>query len=223
MKLKDKLLESIGLGPRPAQSAAIVVPWLVERFHPATLADIGCGSGAWLAEFQKLGVDGYGYDRKYRHGWMKIPRYRFCEIDLNCDAIPVSQFDLILCLEVAEHVQERAAGRLVETLTGMSPVIVFGAGIPLQGGSGHVNEQWQSYWAERFSARNYLPHSDLRREFWNNSDVAPWYRQDTIIYASPETARKFDLHRADLLDVVHPESWSSIGAMGLMQRLFHSL
>ena len=47
-----------------SNSATVLVPILCEQFKPRSVVDIGCGDGAWLAEFRKhdvtriLGVDG---------------------------------------------------------------------------------------------------------------------------------------------------------------------
>lgn len=50
------------------------------------------------------------------------------------------RFDLVLCLEVAEHLPASAADTLVRSLTGLGNVIAFSAAIPFQGGANHVNE-----------------------------------------------------------------------------------
>jgi len=33
--------------------------------------------------------------------------------------------------------------------------VLFSAAIPNQGGTGHINEQWQEYWAEKFYANGF--------------------------------------------------------------------
>ena len=56
------------------------------------------------------------------------------------------KFDLVLSLEVAEHLPSECAEAFVESLVNLGPVILFSAAIPYQGGENHVNEQWPEYW-----------------------------------------------------------------------------
>ena len=56
--------------------------------------------------------------------------------------------DLVVCLEVAEHVPPLSAGDFIASLTRLASIILFSAAIPYQGGDGHLNEQWPEYWAD---------------------------------------------------------------------------
>jgi hypothetical protein len=62
-----------------------------------------------------------------------------------------ADFDLILCLEVAEHLPEDAAWTLCETISyhkHANSRLVFSAALPGQSGEGHVNCQPPIYWRE---------------------------------------------------------------------------
>src|SRR5437879_5333008 len=132
------------------QSAAVVVPRLMNLVRPQSVVDVGCGRGAWLTAFQKLGVskilgiDGPHVDKTR----LLIPSECFRSVDLSQPFELPGRHDLVLCLEVAEHLPGSMANSLVKTLTKASSVIVFSAAIPGQGGTGHVNEQWPEYWCE---------------------------------------------------------------------------
>jgi hypothetical protein len=45
------------ISPGSSRSAARIVPELIELIAPTSVIDVGCGSGIWLAEFQRRGVD----------------------------------------------------------------------------------------------------------------------------------------------------------------------
>ena len=62
----------------------------------------------------------------------------------------LSKYNFSISLEVAEHISQNLAYRFIEFLTKKSDYILFSAAIPGQTGDGHVNEQWPSYWAEKF-------------------------------------------------------------------------
>jgi 2-polyprenyl-3-methyl-5-hydroxy-6-metoxy-1,4-benzoquinol methylase len=50
-------------------------------------------------------------------------------------------FDLVISLEVAEHLPESAADAFIDSLVRHGDVILFSAAIPFQGGHRHINEQ----------------------------------------------------------------------------------
>jgi SAM-dependent methyltransferase len=168
------------------RSAAACVPLLIEAFAPTSVVDVGCGQGHWLAAFARrgivdvLGIDGPGV---LQNSSLLVSRDQFLERNL---AEPIQldrRFDLALCLEVAEHLPPARARTLVASLTELSSVVIFSAAIPGQGGVGHVNENWPWYWRERFAERSFVQYDPFRHRLWHNADVAPWYRQNLLVYA----------------------------------------
>ena len=61
------------------------------------------------------------------------------------------RFDMALCLEVGEHLDELHSGTLVDALVRHSDLIVFSAACPGQSGQHHVNCQWPEYWQAKFN------------------------------------------------------------------------
>ena len=122
-----------------------------------------------------------------------------------------SKFDLAISLEVAEHLSEMRADSFIDDLCALSDLILFSAAVPNQGGKNHVNEQWQSYWAQRFKQRGYHVYDLVRWKIWSRSDIATWYRQNIIVYcragsAADKAIRSVVPPCADVsqLDVIHP-------------------
>jgi SAM-dependent methyltransferase len=202
------LEESWGLGPRPITAAKVIAPLLIEVLRPASVIDVGCGGGGLVRELRNLGVMARGFDRQ------KVEGMEFVDLTGKIHLLPAA--DVAVCLEVAEHLKREHAERLVESLVRAAPIVVFAAGIPLQGGWHHVNEQWPSWWAALFARWRYVPHEDLRLDLWQRHNIAPWYAQDMLIYCREGQT---GLRRATLLDVVHPRSWTRIGPMGVWQRI----
>jgi hypothetical protein len=198
------------------RSARAIVP-LVMELAPfvRSVVDIGCGTGGFLKVFEEhtiadfLGVDGDYVDTSL----LRIRGDRFLAADLSRPLNLGRRFDLAMSLEVAEHLSESRARSFVEDLTRLSDVILFSAAIPGQGGTHHVNEQWQDYWAEEFGRLGYLPFDAIRPHIWTDQSVETWYAQNTILYANPAgvdrapalTANR--LRSLPSLRVVHPRTW----------------
>jgi SAM-dependent methyltransferase len=195
------------------RSAATVVPILIELFRPRSVVDVGCGAGLWLAAFRRNGIDDVlGIDGPWVGGEQRaISERHFLEHDLSRPLRLDRRFDLALCLEVAEHLPTEAAAPLVESLTALSSVVIFSAAVPFQGGDGHINERWSSYWAGFFDARGFSCLSGLRRRIWDNDAIEVWYRQNIFCYVARD--RLDDFHHLDSaessgthepIDIVHP-------------------
>jgi SAM-dependent methyltransferase len=215
--------ESRGRGKSNETSAQILVPLLYKLFKPVSVLDVGCGGGAWCREFINAGVTKvYGIDKRdcsFTHEKFLFQR--------NVDSLLNIAFphaSLTLCLEVAEHLPEEEADGLVGSLVMSAPVIIFAAGIPGQGGQGHINEQWPTYWFKKFVKHGYVVRDCIRPIIWNDKEISFWYRQDILVFCTQEAAEDFHpLNPYCALDLVHPEAWLNIGPMGLFQRISKAL
>ena len=65
----------------------------------------------------------------------------FVAVDLTRPVELNQRFDLARCLEVAEHLPAESADLLVETLTDLAPVVLFGDAHLSQGRQDHINER----------------------------------------------------------------------------------
>jgi hypothetical protein len=105
---------------------------------------------------------------------------------------------------------------------------VFSAAVPYQGGHQHVNEQWPDYWIDLFEQRGYLVVDCLREKVWLNERVDWWYRQNMLVFCSPEVLVKNAGLRRELqsaprarLPLVHPNMF--LQAVGMIQELRRQL
>lgn len=169
-------------------SAEVIVPIVLGLVDCRSVVDVGCGTGEWLAEFRRagvqdvLGVDGDYVDRRL----LKIPGDRFLAADLACPLDLRRRFDLVVSLEVAEHLAAEVAETFVTSLTTLGDVVLFSAAVPHQGGTHHVNERWQGFWASLFEARGFRPIDCVRSSVWDDPRVDWWYAQNTFLYARSE-------------------------------------
>ena len=166
-------------------SARALIPLVLDLVGPSSVVDVGCARGEWLSVFRELGVgDFLGVDGTHVDlDSLVIPKDRFVQHDLSTGTVPVERtFDLAMSLEVAEHLPPESADRFVASLAGLAPIVLFSAAIPFQGGTMHVNEQWPTYWVERFAKHDFQAIDAIRRRCWTNQEIATWYRQNTLVY-----------------------------------------
>ncbi len=202
------------------RSAQRVLPIVMNLIQPLSLIDVGCGVGTWLAAASQLGVTDYlGIDGAYVSSEMlQIDKGHFRAVDLANGIPKVGEFDLAICLEVAEHLPEEAALRLVSDLTSLAPAVLFSAAIPGQTGTGHINEQWQEYWVDAFQRHQYLAIDCVRPVVWNDSDVQYWYAQNVFLMADAEFVQKKpnlrEAHEKTVgpFSMVHPKTFENCRA-----------
>ncbi|HEY1186257.1 MAG TPA: class I SAM-dependent methyltransferase [Gemmata sp.] len=201
-----------GFADGSSRSAAVIVPLVMDFVKPASVLDVGCGLGTWLAEFARAGVTDYlGMDGDYvLRTDLLIPAERFRPADLATAPHPGRRFDLVTCLEVAEHLPEASAAPFVAMLTGAAPVVLFSAAVPGQGGVNHINEQWPPYWRALFAAHGFVRLDPVRPRVWRDGRVEWWYRQNVYLFVReellsqrPEFRTEHEIASACPLELVH--------------------
>ena len=167
-----------------AASAQRVLPHLFEYVRPTGVIDIGCGVATWAGVCRDLGVakvTGVDGDHVPRH-LLEIPREDFIVADLARSLTGLSRADLVLALEVAEHLPPERAPGFIADLTTLGDVVLFSAALPFQGGTGHLNEDWLEYWAILFRGQGFVAVDALRPAVWNDLRVCWWYRQNLMLF-----------------------------------------
>jgi SAM-dependent methyltransferase len=164
-------------------SAKVVVDVLRSALHPKSVLDVGCGRGAWLSVWKDAGTEVLGVDGDYvERDSLLIEPGEFLAKDISRPFDLSRQFDMVQCLEVAEHVEEENGVTLVQNLAAHGNVILFSAAVPGQGGENHVNEKPLEYWREKFASCGLVPFDYVRPLVKNDKRVEPWYRYNTILY-----------------------------------------
>lgn len=122
----------------------------------ASLADVGCGSGGFAAEFMRRGVRVMGCEYSARgREWCRrqgVPVVAF-DVSLPGGRLEGAPYDLAMSLEVAEHIPEPLADAFADFFSACAPVLVFTAAQPGQQGTGHINCQPKSYWVAKLEKR----------------------------------------------------------------------
>jgi SAM-dependent methyltransferase len=206
-----------------AESARHILPPLLEWTAARSLVDVGCGIGDWARAAVDLGVeDVLGIDGTYVDtSRLVIPADRFLAADLAEPLRVGRRFDLVVSMEVAEHLPPARAASFVDDLCALGDVVLFSAAVPGQGGQNHVNEQWQTFWAELFAGSGSEIFDVIRPRFWSDDRVAVWYRQNSFVAARGAAAGRLrEVESSGILDCVHPDLWlRNLGPRELVRRL----
>ena len=199
-------------------SAKGVVPQIMKLLQPKKVVDVGCGIGTWLSVFREegvdevLGIDGNWLDKEM----LLVPKEYFQNANLEKPLEIGEKFDLVVSLEVAEHLPQNCAENFIDSLIQLGPAILFSAAIPHQGGTHHQNEQWPDYWQKKFEERGYLFIDCIRKKIWDSDKVAWWYAQNIFLAVKKELLdsnemlkKEFLDNRGNALSLVHPRNYLS--------------
>lgn len=184
------------------ESARVVVP-LIQRWLPVqSVLDVGCGQGAWLKIWQEHGVEQVtGLDGDYVDtARLLIPTACFQPADLKRPFTLGRPFDLVTCLEVAEHLPPDCAGALVSSLCSHSDHVLFSSAVPGTGGAHHINEQPHGYWKRLFEQAGFAMFDCIRPHVSPDTRVRRWYRYNLFLFVRstcrqslPESIRSTEL------------------------------
>lgn len=204
------------------ESARVVTELLIEWLKPESVLDVGCGAGAWCrvwmdgAVHTVVGVDGAYVDRST----LLIPDANFVARDLSREFDLDRRFDVVVSLEVAEHIPSEFADVFVDNLTRHGDVVCFSAAVPGQGGEFHVNERPLEYWRQKFVARGYRCYDPIRPVILSNDSVEPWYRYNSLLYANdrvrsrlPRQVAESEVTQETKIPDLAPLSWRARNAV----------
>ena len=153
-----------------------------------SIVDVGCATGDIVREMQERGLDSWGVE-----GSSAVCDFAVCRnlviYDLRVPGtILPMKFDICLCLEVAEHIEEEYTDTFVDHLVNLSDIVVLSAAPPGQGGHGHVNCKPYEYWKDKFRLRFYDHNStavDLFKHFltpWKKKPGIKAFHQNVLIF-----------------------------------------
>jgi hypothetical protein len=171
------------------RSARIVADAILAEFAPKSLVDLGCGCGVYSHYFAEKGARVRSIDG------VAAPEPHAFPMDVRVADLtePIlgerSDYDLTLCLEVAEHIPEPLVDAFLDNLVRFSPRVLLSAAPPHQGGHHHVNEQPKRYWVEKMARRGWVyrrPETGrLMTRLMETRPPLMWMAQHISLYERP--------------------------------------
>ncbi|MGI9014386.1 MAG: class I SAM-dependent methyltransferase [Phycisphaerales bacterium] len=165
---------------------AIVARSLMQHRDFQSAFDVGCANGFKLEVFLDAGIRVGGIDLSPDVLDVIPPALRpFVQAADFAEA--AGRWDLVTCVEMAEHIRPGRSGELVEVVTRLAERwIYFSAAPPGQLGHGHINLRPQADWLQLFAERGWA-RDDARTKAVKHDlaglEAAPWLAANVIILA----------------------------------------
>jgi len=174
-KLYDAYYFAHGCG-RPYQRSEI---WLnlfksfAERIdgdiQPDSVLDAGCAMGFLVEALRHRGVDAWGVDiSEYAISQVVPELQEYCWIGSIIDPLP-RRYDLIVSIEVLEHLPKEESEKAVANLCKFSDDILFSSTPNDYKEVSHFNVQPPEYWADLFARESFFRDVDFDGSF-----ITPW-------------------------------------------------
>ncbi len=152
------------------------------EWSPRSVIDFGCGIGSFIEGMKEGGCEvvGYEYSPHAKEFTSAVLHPYIHYVDLTKQYIDNPK-EFSICVEVAEHLEEEHADRLVEMICdNTQKLAIFSAADMGQEGHGHVNCQPKQYWIDLFEKHgmNYSSRTDQMLKTWSK---APKYYTNNLM------------------------------------------
>jgi len=129
---------------------------LADRYRPGTVLDVGCAKGFLVENLRDLGVEASGVDvSPYAISQVREDIQPFCRVAAGHEPIN-GQFDLITCIEVAEHMPETEAQAMVREICRHTDHVIFSSTPDDTEEPTHINLHPADYWIELFRQHGFF-------------------------------------------------------------------
>jgi glycosyltransferase involved in cell wall biosynthesis len=142
---------------------------IVEWLQPRTALDAGCAMGFLVEMLRKQGVEAFGVDvSEYAIAHVHPDVQPYCWAGSVADPFPQT-YDLIVCIEVLEHMPREDAERAVANFCRHTRSVLFSSTPFDYKEPTHINVQSPEHWAALFAQHGFYRDVDFDASF-----IAPW-------------------------------------------------
>ncbi|WP_256369254.1 sulfotransferase [Ruegeria sp. HKCCA6837] len=182
--------------------------YLVRKYKPATVLDVGCGSGVYLRLLKDLGVEEIlGVDGISPEATVLSPE-QYQKLDLHDSLDLGKKFQLTMCIEVLEHLDPSATQVFIDSLaTHATDMILFSVAEPGQPGVDHINCQPMNALLEAWKERGWAPDIHETLAFRSLATLS-WLRRNPVLLRPVSEIEDPDDAINELIDIAsEPFKW----------------
>jgi SAM-dependent methyltransferase len=134
--------------------------------QPTTVLDAGCALGLLVEVLRKRGVQAWGIDISEFAIQNVHPDIRpFCNVGSITEPFELPHYDLIVSIEVLEHMPKEEADKAIANLCNHTDDILFSSTPYNYNEATHFNVQPTEYWVECFARHGYFRDVDFDASF----------------------------------------------------------
>jgi O-antigen biosynthesis protein len=123
---------------------------------PKRVLDVGCAKGFLVEALRDRGIDAFGFDAsEYAIGQVRDDIRPYCWVASATEPFG-EKYDLVVCIEVLEHLPEDEACRAIAHICNSAPEALFSSSPDAHDDPTHVNVRPRTYWVERFAECGFL-------------------------------------------------------------------
>lgn len=150
-----------------------------------TVFDVGCAQGFLMEPLQEEGAEVQGIE--VSEDVMEfLPNALKSQVSIGDFHEATGQYDLVCCVEVAEHIKPARSEELVDKLCELSErYIYFTAAPPGQPGHGHINCRPHEHWVNWFREREWMVDDQMTeslRQDLESIEHAQWLKGNSFIF-----------------------------------------
>ena len=138
---------------------------IVTTIQPRSLLDVGCATGMLVEALRNQGVDARGIDVST---WAieQVPETlrQYCSLGSIAEEIE-GRYDLITCIEVAEHLPTFSVDEAIGNLCRHTDAVLFSSTPDDFDEPTHLNVESSGYWSEIFARHGFLRDVDFDASF----------------------------------------------------------
>jgi SAM-dependent methyltransferase len=142
---------------------------LAAEIAPTRVLDAGCAMGLLVEALRARGIEAWGIDvSPFAIGQVSDAARSFCRVGSIAEDLG-GDYDLIVSIEVAEHMATREAETAIANMCAHAPDVLFSSSPLDYREPTHVNVHPPEYWAELFARQGFYRDVD-----YDASYITPW-------------------------------------------------
>ena len=143
---------------------------ICQDIQPATVLDAGCALGLLVEVLRKRGVQAWGVDiSEFAIQNVHEDIRPYCKVGSISEPFELPHYDLIVSIEVLEHLPKEEADQAIANLCQHSDDILFSSTPYDYQEATHFNVQPSEYWVECFARHGFFRDVDFDASF-----ITPW-------------------------------------------------